>query len=164
MFLCVVILAWIGSSSFAMQGNRVGLAVEPSIFGSSPSILGFVHLTEEIALKPRMALSLNRVEGETETSRFLLGSAVDYYMFPDAQASPYFGIDIGLVERTFPGEVPDSADTRFLTYLAPRVGAQVMFTNLIGLYAHGGLQVDIFTDGTEISTFTTGLGVVLYVY
>ncbi len=152
------------SPIFAMQGNRVGLAVEPSIFGLSPSILGFFHVTDEIAVKPRIALSVNRSEGETESSFFLLGTAVDYYLTPEAQASPYFGIDVGLLERTYPGEEPDTADTRFLTYLAPRVGAQVMFTNLIGLYAHGGLQIDIFTDGTEMNTFTTGLGVVLYLY
>ncbi|TVQ27994.1 MAG: hypothetical protein EA383_01520 [Spirochaetaceae bacterium] len=160
--LLCLFLVGAGSLS-AMQGNRFGLAVQPSIFGSDSAVSAFVHVSDEFALKPNITYRLVRVDGETTSSLFRLGTAVDYYLAPQAQASPYIGIDLGIFERVIPG-VDNDADLSILTYLAPRVGAQVMVTNLIGLYAHGGLQFEIFTDGVEASTFTTGLGVVLYVY
>ncbi len=159
-----VLLMTIVGPIVAMQGNQVGLAVEPSIFGGDDSINAVIHLNEEWAIKPGFSYSLTRVDGETTSSEFTLRTAVDYYLDSSAQASPFFGIDIGLFERETFG--PDTeSDNQFLTFLAPRAGAQVMLNNLLGFYANAGLRIDIIAEsGIAASTFTTGLGVVLYVF
>ncbi|MFP4511035.1 MAG: hypothetical protein ACLFNQ_13010 [Spirochaetaceae bacterium] len=162
--LCVVTVA----SLDAMQGRQIGLAVEPSIFGGDDAMNAFIHLNEEWAIKPGIAYSLIREDGVTTSSVFTLRSAIDYYLTPAAQASPYVGLDLGLWERRNDG--PDAEATNsVLTFIAPRGGAQVMFTELIGFYAHAGLHVGIENREEQgfrfdLETFTTGLGVVLYVY
>jgi hypothetical protein len=148
----------------AMQGRQIGLAVEPSIFGGDDAITAIIHLNDEWAVKPGLSYALTRVDGETTSSGFTLRTAVDYYLTPAAEASPYFGIDVGLFERETFG--PDTeAENQFLTFLAPRAGAQVMLNDLVGFYANAGLRIDIIAEsGIAASTFTTGLGVVLYVF
>lgn len=163
-----VLLVTIAAPIVAMQGNQAGLAVEPDIFGGDSSINVFIHLNEEWAIKPGVFYTFARESGDTIGSAFGLNLAVDYYLSADSQASPYFGVDVGLFER-LNGGAADEATNSVLTYIAPRGGAQVMLTDLVGFYAHAGLRIDIENldeDGFrfDVETFTTGLGVVLYVY
>lgn len=121
----ILAIVLVTGSLGAMQGKQIGLAVEPSIFGGDDAINAFLHLNDEWAMKPGFSYALTRVDGETTSSGFTLRTALDYYLTPDAEASPYFGVDVGLFERETFG--PDTeAENQLLTFLAPRAGAHVV--------------------------------------